>query len=72
MGSTEGGGIGLVASYVLAGGTLTGKYHRGESGRASEDGASPAGAGHDVATSVVELAREWDVPPAHVAFGYAF
>ena len=31
------GPIGLVASYVLAGGTLTGKYGRGEPGRAGDD-----------------------------------
>ena len=47
-------------------------YLRGERGRIDE-GASPANrAGKELAAEVVALAREWDVPPAHVAFAYAF
>lgn len=59
------GPISLVASYVLAGGALTGRYNRGEPGSVNDRGMS-------LATRVAELATEWDVPPAHVAFAYAF
>lgn len=65
-------GIGLVASYVLAGGTLTGKYDRGEHGRARDDASAVITRGKQLAVSVVALAEAWDVPPAHVAFAYAF
>ena len=65
------GQIGLVASYVLAGGTLTGKYGRGESGRASDDPTPVLEAGKSVATGVTELADAWSVPASHVAFAYA-
>jgi aryl-alcohol dehydrogenase-like predicted oxidoreductase len=68
----ERGAIGLVASYVLAGGTLTGKYGRGGRGRATDDDTPVIAAGKRVAEGVVELADSWDVPPSHVAFGYAF
>jgi aryl-alcohol dehydrogenase-like predicted oxidoreductase len=68
----ERGPIGLVASYVLAGGTLTGKYGRGGAGRASDDDTPVIAAGKRIAAAVVELAESWDVPPSHVAFGYAF
>jgi len=64
-------GIGLVASYVLAGGTLTGKYLRGAKGRSAGDDSAHATAGKAMAERVVALAGEWDVPPAHVAFSYA-
>jgi len=66
------GGIGLVASYVLAGGTLTGKYARGEPGRAANDNADGLRAGKELASGVVGLAEQWGVPPAHVAFAFAF
>lgn len=65
-------GIGLVASYVLAGGTLTGKYDRGGSGRAATDESPVARRGRELAVRVTALADAWDVPPAHVAFTYAF
>jgi len=66
------GPIALVASFVLAGGALTGKYLRGERGRI-DSGESPANrAGKELAAEVVALADEWDVRPAHVAFAYAF
>jgi L-glyceraldehyde 3-phosphate reductase len=68
----ERGPIGLVASYVLAGGTLTGKYARGASGRADADVAPVIARGKRLAAGVVALAGEWGVPPAHVAFGFAF
>ena len=63
--------IGLVASYVLAGGTLTGKYLLGESGRAASDQTPAATAGKERAAAVVELAREWGVTPASLAFSFA-
>lgn len=66
------GGIGLVASYVLAGGTLTGKYLSGGKGRAAEDDSEHVRRGKALATSVVDLASRWSVPASHVAFAYAF
>jgi aryl-alcohol dehydrogenase-like predicted oxidoreductase len=68
----ERGPIGLVASYVLAGGTLTGKYARGESGRAERDDSPVIARGKRIAGRVTELAAVWDVSPSHVAFAYAF
>lgn len=68
----ERGPIGLVASYVLAGGTLTGKYGRGGTGRARDDDNPVLSAGKEVGPRVVALADEWGVPPSHVAFAYAF
>jgi aryl-alcohol dehydrogenase-like predicted oxidoreductase len=65
------GGIGLVASYVLAGGTLTGKYLRGDAGRASTDETANVVAGKSRAAAVVELAEQWGVTPANVAFCFA-
>jgi aryl-alcohol dehydrogenase-like predicted oxidoreductase len=68
--------IGLVASYVLAGGTLTGKYldagsgHAG-SGRADADTTPAVVSGKERAAVVVELAREWNVTPASLAFSFA-
>ncbi len=66
------GPIGLVASYVLAGGTLTGKYDRGESGRADHDANPVIARGKRLAAGVAALATDWAVPPSHVAFAYAF
>ena len=63
--------IGLVASYVLAGGTLTGKYLQGETGRAEGDETPAAAAGKQRAAAVVELAGEWGVTPASLAFSFA-
>jgi aryl-alcohol dehydrogenase-like predicted oxidoreductase len=69
----ERGPIGLVASYVLAGGTLTGKYLEPDaSGRAADDDTAGHADGKRAAADVVRLATEWGVPPAHVAFAYAF
>ncbi len=65
------GDIGLVAGFVLGGGVLTGKYLRGERGRADEDGTDTTRAA-DLARAVGELAEAWEVPPSHVAFAYAF
>jgi len=63
--------IGLVASYVLAGGTLTGKYLSGGTGRAAADESGAAVAGKQRAAAVVALAGEWDVTPANLAFAFA-
>ena len=63
--------IALVASYVLAGGTLTGKYLQGDSGRAAVDDTQAAVAGKQRAVAVVELARKWNVSPASLAFSFA-
>jgi aryl-alcohol dehydrogenase-like predicted oxidoreductase len=64
-------GIGLVASYVLAGGTLTGKYLEGGSGRAATDENPAIVAGKQRAAALVELAGEWNVSPASLAFSFA-
>jgi aryl-alcohol dehydrogenase-like predicted oxidoreductase len=64
-------GVGLVASYVLAGGTLTGKYVSGADGRAGDDDAPPYGAGKRVAVTLADLAREWGVTTSQLAFCYA-
>ncbi len=66
------GGIGLVASYVLAGGTLTGKYAHETDGRAAADDSTVSAAGKDVGERVAAIAEEWGVPSSHVAFAYAF
>lgn len=63
--------VGLVASYVLAGGTLTGKYLRGEPGRATGDDNPAIAAGNEVAVALSELAQEWEVTPASLAFCFA-
>ncbi|MEO8266760.1 MAG: aldo/keto reductase [Ilumatobacteraceae bacterium] len=63
--------IGLVASYVLAGGTLTGKYLRGENGRAETDQTPATVTGKQRTAAVVELAHEWGVTPASLAFSFA-
>jgi len=61
----ERGPIGLVASYVLAGGALTGQYRRGAPGAVNDRGMS-------LARGVASLAAEWSCPASHVAFAYAF
>jgi aryl-alcohol dehydrogenase-like predicted oxidoreductase len=63
--------IGLVASYVLAGGTLTGKYLTGGAGRAATDENPAIVAGKQRAAALVELAEEWNVSPASLAFSFA-
>ncbi len=69
----DAGPISLIASYVLAGGTLTGKYlSTGTGGRASSDDSPLMARGKAVAAQVVALASEWNVPANHVAFAYAF
>jgi aryl-alcohol dehydrogenase-like predicted oxidoreductase len=66
------GPMALVASFVLAGGALTGKYLRGQRGRIDEHESPLNRAGKELAPAVAALAHSWDVPPSHVAFAYAF
>jgi len=66
-----GGEVGLVASYALAGGTLTGKYLRGEPGRASASTDPMSEAGRAAAVELTSLADEWDVEPAQLALAFA-
>ena len=66
------GDVGLVASFVLAGGALTGKYLRGEAGRATADGTRPDEVGgRRRAEALVALADEWQVSSTSLAFSFA-
>jgi aryl-alcohol dehydrogenase-like predicted oxidoreductase len=65
------GRIGLVASYVLAGGTLTGKYLDGGTGRAEHDDSPVHARGKQLAEPLAALAAEWGVTATHLAFCYA-
>ncbi len=67
----ERGGIGLVAAYVLAGGTLTGKYASGGGGRSADDTSAGAARGKEIGVRLAALAADWGVPTAHLAFAYA-
>jgi aryl-alcohol dehydrogenase-like predicted oxidoreductase len=64
------GDTSLVASYSLAGGVLSGKYLRGESGRAG-DGSSLTQGDAAAARQLDELAGEWGVPAAQLALAFA-
>ena len=65
--------IGLVAAYVLAGGTLTGKYVDGAgTGRARDDGSPVISRGKQLAEPLARLAADWGVAATHLAFAYAF
>jgi aryl-alcohol dehydrogenase-like predicted oxidoreductase len=66
------GPIGLVSAYVLAGGTLSGKYASGGSGRANDDESPVSTRGKALAPHVVALAKQWGISPAHLAFAFAF
>jgi L-glyceraldehyde 3-phosphate reductase len=68
----ERGPTSLVSAYVLAGGTLTGKYLASSAGRAATDDSPAIFRGKSLASRVVATAQEWHVPPAHVAFAHAF
>jgi aryl-alcohol dehydrogenase-like predicted oxidoreductase len=72
MASVIESGVGLVASYSLAGGTLTGKYLRGEPGRATEPSDNPIlESGKIAATELGWLADEWGVSAATLALAFA-
>lgn len=63
--------IGLVASFVLAGGTLTGKYADGATGRATTGGGIPDGVrSNPQAAALISLAQEWNVTPTSLAFSF--
>jgi aryl-alcohol dehydrogenase-like predicted oxidoreductase len=64
-------GVGLVASYSLAGGTLTGKYLRGATGRAAGSDDPVLAAGKSAAPQLVELASRWGATPARLALAFA-
>jgi aryl-alcohol dehydrogenase-like predicted oxidoreductase len=66
------GDIGLVASFVLAGGVLTGKYQRGETGRATTGGGGQVdGRLAATAAELVALADDWGTTPAALALSFA-
>ena len=71
---TEALGLGVVAWSPLAGGLLTGKYRRGETGRAqSYREAMPeqdTGAAADVITEVMAVAEECGATPGQVALAW--
>jgi aryl-alcohol dehydrogenase-like predicted oxidoreductase len=65
-------GASVVASAVLAGGALSGKYLRGSSGRLSGGGGRAAiHAIADTVSELVALADEWEVAPATLALVFA-
>jgi aryl-alcohol dehydrogenase-like predicted oxidoreductase len=65
-------GVGLVASYSLAGGTLSGKYLSGRPGRASEGPDNPVhAAGKAAAPALADLASEWRAAPAQLALAFS-
>jgi len=64
--------IGLVASHVLAGGTLTGKYLRGESGRATHDQANEiASKGKQLAIELSKASEALHISSTHLALSFA-
>jgi L-glyceraldehyde 3-phosphate reductase len=68
----EASGAGLVASYVMAGGVLTGKYDAGDSGRATgqlDD--PPYRTARELGRRVRELASEAGTSPAALAIAFA-
>jgi len=66
-------GASVVASAVLAGGALTGKYERGEGGRLSghDEGRAVAAAASSAAAELASLAEEWGTTPAALAIAFA-
>jgi aryl-alcohol dehydrogenase-like predicted oxidoreductase len=62
----------VVASYTLAGGILTGKYAKGETGRMERERNDPGwAAAVRVADELLELAAELDTTPAALAIAFA-
>jgi aryl-alcohol dehydrogenase-like predicted oxidoreductase len=65
-------GAAVVASHVLAGGVLTGKYARGERGRISDGLTGPgAEAGARAVEPLTRLASDLGVSPASLAMAFA-
>ena len=68
----EASGAGLVASYAMAGGVLTGKYDAGETGRAAPELDDPRVAdARALGRRVRKLADEVGVSPAALAIAFA-
>ncbi|HTT29356.1 MAG TPA: aldo/keto reductase [Solirubrobacteraceae bacterium] len=70
----EASGAGVIASFVIAGGVLTGKYATGETGRAATEIDDPRyAAAREVGTRLNALAAEVQATPAAlaIAFGLA-
>jgi aryl-alcohol dehydrogenase-like predicted oxidoreductase len=68
----EASGAGVVASFVIAGGVLTGKYESGGSGRHSSDAEDPAlAARRQAGRRLRALAAEAGVSPAALAIAFA-
>jgi L-glyceraldehyde 3-phosphate reductase len=65
-------GAGVVASFTLAGGVLTGKYDRGGSGRASEELGDPrVSPARAYGAQLAEIAGELGVSAAAIAIAFA-
>ena len=65
-------GASVVASAVLAGGALTGKYADGATGRHSDRPDNPVlRAAAEPAQALVSLAREWETTPSALALTFA-
>jgi aryl-alcohol dehydrogenase-like predicted oxidoreductase len=65
-------GVGLVASFVMAGGVLTGKYDEGADGRASHEIDDPRlGAARALGRRIRAIADEAGVSPAALAIAFA-
>ena len=64
-------GAGVVASFVMAGGVLTGKYDAGETGRAAADLDDPRyAAAREAGTRLRALAHEFGTTPAALAIAF--
>jgi len=72
IGALDASGAGLVASYVMAGGLLTGKYDTGGSGRATGQLEDPRHrTARELGRRVRALADELQVSPAALAIAFA-
>jgi L-glyceraldehyde 3-phosphate reductase len=70
--AVEASGAGVVASFVMAGGVLTGKYDAGGSGRAADQLDHPRlAAARDRGRALRSLAAEAGVSPAALAIAFA-
>jgi aryl-alcohol dehydrogenase-like predicted oxidoreductase len=68
----EASGAGVVASFVMAGGVLTGKYDAGESGRAAQELETPwVAAARERGRRLRALAQELGATPAALAIAFA-
>ncbi|HEX4281341.1 MAG TPA: aldo/keto reductase [Solirubrobacteraceae bacterium] len=68
----EASGAGVVASFVMAGGVLTGKYDAGEPGRAAAEISDPRhAAAREIGVRLRALAAELGTTPAALAIAFA-